>query len=247
MISLNMMSAVVHEYLQSHSRLWENPNVILKLSEMYWIRKLTIKHSSLLLLHTFRRLTPSHLHTHPTPLSDAFSHPFTHNLPPPSCPSLLSLPVDTPNKATCVVSGCLGERSPCKPAGHVYQGTVSTPALRAALFSFPTPSHFHPLDLSSLPSILLCSSDPPTHFSQLLLCILGISLLFYLSLSTPLWLPDLPLPMSMPACMATSTTHPPSLTLYLTGCTHFIFSKQDLPLFMKLFLEVNLTGIRQST
>lgn len=144
--------------------MWENSNVIFKLSEMYWIRKLTIKTQLFTLLHTFRRLTPSHLHTHPTPLSDAFSHPFTHKLPPPSCPSLLSLPVDTPNKATCVVSGCLGERSPCKPAGHVYQGTVSTPALCAALFSFPTPSHFHPLDLSSLPSILLCSSDPSYSF-----------------------------------------------------------------------------------
>ena len=116
------------------------------------------------MLHNFRRLTPSQLHTHPTPLSDAFSHPFTHKRPPPSSPSLLSLPVDTPNKATCVVSGCLGERSPCKPACHVYQGTISTPALCAALFCFPTPSHFHPLDLSFLPSILFRSSDPSYSF-----------------------------------------------------------------------------------
>lgn len=75
-------------------------------------------------------LTPhTHTHTH-TPLhgvlvlltpsphpSDGFSHPFSLR-PPPTFLSLPLLPVDAPNKATCVVSGCLGERSPRQPAGR---------------------------------------------------------------------------------------------------------------------------------
>lgn len=79
------------------------------------------------------------VHTPSPPRHDAFSHPFTHSNSPPSLPpsrcsspqSADSLPVDAPNKATCVVSGCLGERSPCQPVF-----TTSTAAHRSALFSF---------------------------------------------------------------------------------------------------------------
>lgn len=58
----------------------------------------------------------------------------------PTFPALPLLPVDAPNKATCVVSGCLGERSvrrPCLPEDRPH-----------ACAFFPTPSRAHSLDLS---------------------------------------------------------------------------------------------------
>lgn len=100
-------------------------------------------------------LSQSYSHAYSPPLSDAFSH-HVHTQPPPQPSSPPQLPVDAPNKATCVVSGCLGERSPCQPAGRVYQGTVSTPARCSALFSFSlllllTPQICHPCHPSRSP------------------------------------------------------------------------------------------------
>lgn len=81
----------------------------------------------------------------------------THTLPPPAFPGLPLLPVDTPNKATCVVSGYLGERSvsrPCLPGDRLH--ACSLPRL----VFFPTPSPLHSTYLLPLMSILLSALVP---------------------------------------------------------------------------------------
>lgn len=144
--------------------------------------------------HTFRLcLSHAHVHTHSLTSSVwCFFSPFhTQTPPPPTFPSLPPL-VDAPNKATCVVSGCLGERSPCQPAGRVYQGTVSTPARCSALFSFPLlllfiphichpchPSHSLLWPLLLIPHLLLCPL-----FHAFFVFLLSSSISLFISLFT---------------------------------------------------------------
>lgn len=71
--------------------------------------------------------------THSSSLRDAFSHPFTHT---PTSSSLPLHPVDAPNKATCVVSGCLGERSPRQAACLCLSRDRLSPRC-SVLFSLP--------------------------------------------------------------------------------------------------------------
>lgn len=112
------------------------------------------KQSLFLLLHTFGLyLILACLHAHSPRWCNAFSHPFTHDSSPPTFPSLPWLPVDAPNMATLVVSGCLRERSLCQPAGPCLPGDRPHACSLLCLVFFPTPSAFHSPDLSSLPSI----------------------------------------------------------------------------------------------
>lgn len=89
----------------------------------------------------------------------------------PTFPALPLLPVDAPNKATCVVSGCLRERSvrrPCLPEDRphacaflshsftrTFPGFVTLCRL-SQLFLLVTTNHLWPLHLSPASLALFC-------------------------------------------------------------------------------------------
>lgn len=112
-----------------------------------------------------------------------------HTQTTPTSSSLPLHPVDAPNKATCVVSGCLGERSPhqaaclCLSRDHLHAFSPLLCLVFLAIPSFPSP------DLPSvhLPHTLLLSLSliPNNSFSFVMSFSLFYSLLhsFYFSLS----------------------------------------------------------------